>query len=173
VRVLPSNKKLTGILTDKYRTDPRVAMMQNMFAQPVQNHPITHSPTPESPQEDEVLTSHDQFHSFEEQVSFHSDLSSDEECHSDKPISDKEQPPEAEVNVGDGKGFGGFGQVDEVKENRVCGGGLWGLQACRTYAIEFHLRLVVKNRHPFTDASKMAAESNGFAWKWGGRQVHS
>jgi len=52
-------------------------------------------------------------------------------------------------------------------------GGKRGLQACRTYAMECHLRLIVKNGRPFTDASEMAAESNGFAQKWGGRQIRS
>ena len=52
-------------------------------------------------------------------------------------------------------------------------GGIRGLQARRTNAIESHLRHVVKNGRPFMDASEMAAESNGFAPKWGGRQVRS
>jgi len=53
-------------------------------------------------------------------------------------------------------------------------GGIRGLQARQTYAIESHLRLVVKNGRSFSmDAAEMAAESNGFAPKWGGRQVRS
>ncbi|KAH7917225.1 hypothetical protein BV22DRAFT_1108607 [Leucogyrophana mollusca] len=51
-------------------------------------------------------------------------------------------------------------------------GGLQGLQARRTKAIQSHLRLVVKNRRHFTDVSERAAEVHGFAAKWGGRQLH-
>ncbi|KAG2106628.1 uncharacterized protein F5147DRAFT_578923 [Suillus discolor] len=50
-------------------------------------------------------------------------------------------------------------------------GGPHGLQACRARTIEVHLMLVVKNEHGFKVASEMAAETNGFAAKWGGCQV--
>ncbi|KAG2151186.1 uncharacterized protein EDB93DRAFT_1275952 [Suillus bovinus] len=53
----------------------------------------------------------------------------------------------------------------------VFAGGPCGLQACRARTIEVHFMLVVKNKHSFKVASKMAAETNGFAAKWGGRQV--
>jgi hypothetical protein len=46
-----------------------------------------------------------------------------------------------------------------------------GLQARRTAAIETHLRLIIANGRPSIDASQRAAESRGFAAKWGGRQV--
>ncbi|KAF8231337.1 hypothetical protein L208DRAFT_1277353 [Tricholoma matsutake] len=46
-----------------------------------------------------------------------------------------------------------------------------GLQARRTAAIETHLRLVIENGRSLIDASQRAAESRGFATKWGGRQV--
>ncbi|KAG2123196.1 hypothetical protein BD769DRAFT_1389338 [Suillus cothurnatus] len=50
-------------------------------------------------------------------------------------------------------------------------GGPHGLQACCACTIEAHLMLVVKNKHGFKVASEMAAETNGFAAKWGGHQV--
>ncbi|KAG2120243.1 hypothetical protein DEU56DRAFT_873874 [Suillus clintonianus] len=53
----------------------------------------------------------------------------------------------------------------------VFAGGPRGLQARRAHTIEVHLMLVVKNKHSFKVASEMAAETNGFAAKWGGRQV--
>ena len=37
--------------------------------------------------------------------------------------------------------------------------------------METHLRLVIKNGRTSIDASERAAESRGFAAKWGGRQV--
>ena len=46
-----------------------------------------------------------------------------------------------------------------------------GLQARRTAAMETHLRLVIENGRSSIDASERAAESHGFATKWGGRQV--
>ena len=46
-----------------------------------------------------------------------------------------------------------------------------GLQACWTAAMETHLRLVIENGRSSIDASEQAAESRGFATKWGGRQV--
>ena len=46
-----------------------------------------------------------------------------------------------------------------------------GLQACRTAAMETHLRLIIKNGQTSIDASEHAAKSRGFAAKWGGRQV--
>lgn len=55
----------------------------------------------------------------------------------------------------------------------VFDGGERGLQARRTRAIESHLRLVVVNGHSFTVASETAAEANGFAVKWGSRQLRS
>ncbi|KAG2134556.1 uncharacterized protein EDB93DRAFT_1242635 [Suillus bovinus] len=53
----------------------------------------------------------------------------------------------------------------------VFAGGPRGLQARCARTIEVHLMLVVKNKHSFKVASEMAAETNGFAAKWGGRQV--
>ena len=47
-----------------------------------------------------------------------------------------------------------------------------GLQAHQTAAMETHLRLVIKNRWSSIDASEWAAESRGFATKWGSQQVH-
>ena len=48
-----------------------------------------------------------------------------------------------------------------------------GLQARRAFAIRSHLRLVVKNQRFSIDASVHAAESHGFAPKWGGRNLRS
>ncbi|KAG1725039.1 hypothetical protein EDB19DRAFT_1897832 [Suillus lakei] len=50
-------------------------------------------------------------------------------------------------------------------------GGPHSLQAHRAHTIKVHLMLVVKNKHSFKVASEMAAETNGFATKWGGHQV--
>jgi hypothetical protein len=50
-------------------------------------------------------------------------------------------------------------------------GGPHGLQACHACTIKAHLMLVVKNKHGFKVASEMAAETNGFAAKWGVHQV--
>ena len=63
----------------------------------MQRPPITCSPTPESQEEEEAtqISSEDQFHSFVEQVTFNSNLSSDDEL-----ISDNAQPPRSEVNMG-------------------------------------------------------------------------
>ena len=81
-------------------------MMRNMFARPVQNPPITRSPTPEPPEEEEPgqPTLNDQSRLFAEQVSFHSDLSSEAEYDGNELIGDKEQPRESEVNMGAGYG---------------------------------------------------------------------
>ena len=46
-----------------------------------------------------------------------------------------------------------------------------GLQATRAAAIETHLRLVLENGRHSIDASERAAESAGFAGRWGGRAV--
>jgi hypothetical protein len=46
-----------------------------------------------------------------------------------------------------------------------------GLQARHTTAMETHLRLVIANGWPSIDASEHAAESCGFAARWGGHQV--
>jgi hypothetical protein len=45
--------------------------------------------------------------------------------------------------------------------------GLHGLQAQCALAMQSHLRLVVKNHRFSIDASEHAAESHGFAAKWG------
>jgi len=45
-----------------------------------------------------------------------------------------------------------------------------GLQAHRTQAIECHLRLMIKNGWSKPEAAECAAESQGFAPKWGGHQ---
>ncbi|KAG2750889.1 hypothetical protein P692DRAFT_20847015 [Suillus brevipes Sb2] len=50
-------------------------------------------------------------------------------------------------------------------------GGLRGLQARCTQAIQSHLKLVATNGRTFLDASECAAEAHGFAAKWGGRQL--
>ncbi|KAG2031688.1 hypothetical protein BDR03DRAFT_1015862, partial [Suillus americanus] len=50
-------------------------------------------------------------------------------------------------------------------------GGLQGLQARCTQAIQSHLKLVATNGRTFLDASEHAAEARGFAVKWGGRQL--
>ncbi|KAF9461189.1 hypothetical protein BDZ94DRAFT_1264200 [Collybia nuda] len=46
-----------------------------------------------------------------------------------------------------------------------------GLQAYRARAIQSHLQMVVNNGCHAIEASEMAAESQGFARKWGGRLV--
>lgn len=171
-------------------------MMQNMFmAWPMQRPPITCSPTPESQEEEEAtqISSEDQFHSFVEQVTFNSNLSSDDEL-----ISDNAQPPRSEVNMGvqnkqhrldvpywdqrkrkqeatAKEGLKALVDLEKLMKSKKIEfvGGIRGLQARQTNAIESHLRLVIKNGHPFMDASEMAAESNGFAPKWRGRQVCS
>ena len=51
-------------------------------------------------------------------------------------------------------------------------GGPQGLQAHRARAMAGYLFLVTKSGRLFTGAAEMAAESNGFAPKWGGRQLH-
>ncbi|KAG1732059.1 hypothetical protein EDB19DRAFT_1640483 [Suillus lakei] len=51
--------------------------------------------------------------------------------------------------------------------------GVNGLQARRTCAIHAHLDLVVRNGHVSADAAERAAEANGFAAAWGGRQLRS
>ena len=59
-----------------------------------------------------------------------------------------------------------------MKSKKTCYvAGANGLQARRTAAMETHLRLVIKNGRTSIDASERAAESRGFAAKWGGRQV--
>ncbi|KAG1866359.1 hypothetical protein C8R48DRAFT_600387 [Suillus tomentosus] len=52
-------------------------------------------------------------------------------------------------------------------------GGVNGLQARHTRAICAHLDLVVRNGHVSADAAECAAEANGFAAAWGGRQLHN
>jgi hypothetical protein len=49
--------------------------------------------------------------------------------------------------------------------------GTRGLQACCSLAIRSHLTLVVKSKQSVIEASEQAAESHGFAWHWGGRQL--
>ena len=51
--------------------------------------------------------------------------------------------------------------------------GQHGLQAHRARSIECYLRMVVENGRKSIDASKRAAESEGFAPHWGGRLVRS
>ena len=48
-----------------------------------------------------------------------------------------------------------------------------GLQSYRAHAIQSHLRMVVNNYRTHTQASEIAAESQGFARTWGGRMVQS
>jgi hypothetical protein len=52
-------------------------------------------------------------------------------------------------------------------------GGVNGLQAHRTRAIRAHLDLVVRNGRVSADAAERAAEANGFAAAWGGRQLRN
>ncbi|TFY73326.1 hypothetical protein EWM64_g10686 [Hericium alpestre] len=58
-------------------------------------------------------------------------------------------------------------QRDRFKDN----GGRNGLQARRAKAIQSCLHMMLDNARPFADASERAAESHGFAEKWGGRMV--
>ena len=48
-----------------------------------------------------------------------------------------------------------------------------GLQAYRAQAIQSYFRMVVNNGHKSIEASEIAAESQGFVKKWGGRLVRS
>src|SRR6266404_3168620 len=50
-------------------------------------------------------------------------------------------------------------------------GGENGLQAYRARAIQSYLTMVVKRGHLSVDASERAAKSQGFAAKWGGRNL--
>ncbi|KAI0351078.1 hypothetical protein OH77DRAFT_1411771, partial [Trametes cingulata] len=50
-------------------------------------------------------------------------------------------------------------------------GGDHGLQATRARSIQSFLRMVLNNNRTLTDASERAAESNGFAPRWGRRLV--
>ncbi|KAG1763413.1 hypothetical protein EDD22DRAFT_979392 [Suillus occidentalis] len=50
-------------------------------------------------------------------------------------------------------------------------GGVNGLQARHTRAIRAHIDLVVRNGCVSADAAECAAEANGFAAAWGGRQL--
>ncbi|KAJ7695321.1 hypothetical protein B0H14DRAFT_3530210 [Mycena olivaceomarginata] len=47
------------------------------------------------------------------------------------------------------------------------------LQAYRARAIQSHLQMVVRNKRKAIEASEIAAESQGFAPKWGGRMVRT
>ena len=49
--------------------------------------------------------------------------------------------------------------------------GVNGLQAWWTQAIECHLQLIIKNGQSKPEVAECAAESQGFAPKWGGCQV--
>jgi hypothetical protein len=51
--------------------------------------------------------------------------------------------------------------------------GARGLQARRALAIHSHLTLIVKSEQLVIEASEQAAESHGFARRWGGRQLRS
>jgi hypothetical protein len=61
--------------------------------------------------------------------------------------------------------------LKSVKTQFVGGGN--GLQARRTRAIHAHLDLVVRNGRLSSDAAERAAETNGFAPSWGGRQLRA
>lgn len=52
-------------------------------------------------------------------------------------------------------------------------GGVGGLQARRARAIHSYLHMLVRNDRRKTEASERAAEAQGFAVRWGGRQVRS
>lgn len=58
-------------------------------------------------------------------------------------------------------------------KRNVFAGGSNGLQACRARAIQSCLGMVANNNRGLIDASKRAAESQGFAENWGGRMVRS
>ena len=52
-------------------------------------------------------------------------------------------------------------------------GGKNGLQACRARTIHSYLYMLIQNNHQKIEASERAAEAQGFAAQWGGRQVRS
>ena len=58
-----------------------------------------------------------------------------------------------------------------ASKKKVFEAGRNGLQAYRARAIQSHLHMVVCNGRNHTEASERAAESQGFAAKWGGRLV--
>ena len=72
-----------------------------------------------------------------------------------------------------------FVRIEALKEiekllNAKCSpfeGGHCGLQAPRVRAIHGYLHMVMRNGHRQVDASEKAAETQGFAPRWGGRQV--
>jgi hypothetical protein len=56
-----------------------------------------------------------------------------------------------------------------IKSKKTCYvAGPNGLQARQTAAMETHLRLIIENGWTSIDALECAAESHGFAAKWGG-----
>lgn len=64
-------------------------------------------------------------------------------------------------------------KIEKLLSRKDCPfeGGLNGLQARRARAILGYLHMVARNDRQRTDASERAAEAQGFAPKWGGRQV--
>lgn len=65
--------------------------------------------------------------------------------------------------------------IEKLIHSKACifAAGANGLQAYRARAIQSYLTMVVKNGRKGIDASERAAESQGFAAKWGGRLVRS
>ena len=59
-----------------------------------------------------------------------------------------------------------------ASKRQVFEAGKNGLQAYRSRAIQSCLHMVINKLHGLIDASQRAAESQGFAEKWGGRLVH-
>lgn len=66
--------------------------------------------------------------------------------------------------------FADLNKVNKSTKTKFVGGAN-GLQARRARAMASHLQLVTKNDRTFTVAADIAAESHGFARKWGGRQL--
>jgi hypothetical protein len=65
------------------------------------------------------------------------------------------------------KGLQAIEKLIKSKETKFSAGGS-GMQAYRANAIQSHLRMVLNNGHKAIEASEIAAESQGFARKWGG-----
>ena len=66
-------------------------------------------------------------------------------------------------------------KIEKLLNTKCCSfkGGHNGLQAHRAHAIHGYLHMVAHNDRQRIDASERAAEAQGFAPKWGGRQVQS
>jgi hypothetical protein len=66
-------------------------------------------------------------------------------------------------------------KIEKLLDKKQCPfeGGHNGLQACRARAIRGYLHMLARNDRQKIEASERAAESQGFAAKWGGRQVRA